>query len=142
MYRHLRQSYTDNVLGKDHPAYPIVQLASRTRIFNIGENPASAPDPSDNPDWMRWNNLGIAYLDQAQYAEAVHAFGEVVKLRPDYADGYTNIGLTNISWEKFGSARSAIETRVETEPRQCSRDLLPRSGGAARRTLRRGNCRL
>ena len=116
MYRHLRQSYTNNVLGKDHPAYPIVQLASRSRILNIGDNPASAPDPSDNPDWMRWNNLGIAYLDQAQYAEAIHAFGEVVKLRPDYADGYTNIGLTDISWEKFGSARSAIETALKLSP--------------------------
>ena len=115
-YRHLRQSYLNNVLGKDHPAYPIVQIASRSRILNIGDNPASAPDPSDNPDWMRWNNLGIAYLDQVQYADAVHAFGEVVKLRPDYADGYTNIGLTNISWEKFGSARAAIDTALKLSP--------------------------
>ena len=65
---------------------------------------------------MRWNNLGIAYLDEAQYAEAIHAFGEVVKLRPDYADSYTNIGLTNISWEKFGSARTAIETALKLSP--------------------------
>ena len=116
MYRHLRQTYTNNVLGKDHPAYPVVQLASRTRTLNIGDNPASAPDPADNPDWMRWNNLGIAYLDQAQYSEAIHAFGEVVKLRPDYADGYTNIGVTDISWEKFGSARTAIETALKIRP--------------------------
>jgi len=115
-YRHLRQSYINNVLGKDHPAYPIVQLASRTRMLNIGENPVTGPDPSDNPDWMRWNNLGIAYLDQQQYDDAVHAFNEVVRLRPDYADGYTNIGLTNISWEKFGSARTALETALKLSP--------------------------
>jgi Flp pilus assembly protein TadD len=115
-YRHLRQSYTNNVLGKDHPAYPIVQLASRSRTLNIGENAVEAPATGDNPDWMRWNNLGIAYLDQAQYAEAVHAFGEVVKLRPDYADGYTNVGLTNISWEKFGSARAAIDQALKLSP--------------------------
>jgi Flp pilus assembly protein TadD len=115
-YRHLRKSYTDNVLGTDHPAYPIVQLASRTRILNIGDNAVEAPDPGDNPEWMRWNNLGIALLDQQQYQEAVHAFNEVVKLRPDYADGYTNIGLTNISWEKFGSARSALETALKLSP--------------------------
>ena len=116
MYRHLRRSYTDNVLGTDHPAYPVVELASRTRSLNIGDNPAAAPDPADNPEWMRWNNLGIAYLDQAQYSEAIHAFGEVVKLRPDYADAYTNIGVTNISWEKFGSARTAIETALKISP--------------------------
>lgn len=82
-YRHLRQSYLNNVPGQDHPLYPVVQLASRTRLLNIGENQASGPDPSDNPDWMRWNNLGISYLDQLQYAEAIRAFGEVVELRPD-----------------------------------------------------------
>jgi Flp pilus assembly protein TadD len=115
-YRHLRQSYLNNVLGKDHPVYPIIQLASRTRILNIGENQPESPDPADNPDWMRWNNLGISYLDQQQYADAVEAFSEVVRLRPDYVDGYTNIGLTNISWEKFGSARSAIETALRMSP--------------------------
>ena len=39
-YRHLRQSYLNNIFGKDHPAYPVVELASRTRTFNIGDNPA------------------------------------------------------------------------------------------------------
>ena len=33
-YRHLRQSYLNNVLGNDHPAYPVVELASRTRTLN------------------------------------------------------------------------------------------------------------
>ena len=56
---------------------------------------------------MRWNNLGIAYLDQQQYSDAVRAFTEVTKLRPDYADAYTNIGLTEIQWEKYDSARGA-----------------------------------
>ena len=99
-YRHLRQTYLNNVLGKDHPAYPVVELAARSRVLNLGENAVVPPLPSDNPDWMRWNNLGIAYLDQLQYAAAVETFNEVVKLRPDYADGYTNIALTNIAWEK------------------------------------------
>ena len=30
-YRHLRQSYLNNIFGQDHPAYPVVELASRTR---------------------------------------------------------------------------------------------------------------
>jgi Tfp pilus assembly protein PilF len=115
-YRHLRQSYLNNIFGKDHPAYPIVELATRSRTLNIGENAATAPDPHDNPDWMRWNNLGISYLDQLQYSEAIHAFAQVVKLRPDYADGYTNIGLTNIEWEKYASARGGLEKALELSP--------------------------
>jgi len=115
-YRHFRQSYLNNVLGKDHPAYPVVEIASRTRVLNLGKNPAMGPDPRDNPDWMRWNNLGIAYFDQFQYADAMRAFGEVVKLRPDYADSYTNIGLTNIAWEKYGSARASLEKALALSP--------------------------
>jgi tetratricopeptide (TPR) repeat protein len=115
-YRHLRQSYLDNIFGKDHPAYPLVEIASRTRTLKIGENKPEPADPNDNQDWMRWNNLGIALLDQFQYAEAVHAFHEVVKLRPDYPDGYTNVGLTNIVWEKYESARGSIRRALALSP--------------------------
>jgi cytochrome c-type biogenesis protein CcmH/NrfG len=116
-YRHLRQSYLDNIFGKgDHPAYPVVEIASRTRTLKIGENSPEMPQPNDNEDWMRWNNLGIALLDQFQYKESVDAFTEVVKLRPDYAEGYTNIGLTEIVWEKYGSARMAISHALKLDP--------------------------
>lgn len=116
-YRHLRQSYLDNIFGKgDHPDYPIVEIASRTRVVNIGENTPEPPDPADNPDWMRWNNLGIALLDQFQYAEAVDAFTHVIKLRYNYVDAYTNVGLTEIVWEKYGSARTAIRRALALDP--------------------------
>jgi tetratricopeptide (TPR) repeat protein len=115
-YRHLRQSYLNNVFGEDHPAYPIVELASKTRTLNFGDNPVTTPEARDNPDWMRWNNLGIAYLDQLQYAEALDAFSHVVKLRPDYEDGFTNIGLTYIEWEKYSSARTSLDKALELSP--------------------------
>jgi tetratricopeptide (TPR) repeat protein/nitrate/TMAO reductase-like tetraheme cytochrome c subunit len=115
-YRHLRQSYLNNIFGKDHPAYPVVEIASRSRVLKIGDNPPEGEDPADNPEWMRWNNLGIALLDQFQYAESVKAFTETVKLRPLYADAYTNIGLTEIAWEKYESARMAIHRALALDP--------------------------
>jgi tetratricopeptide (TPR) repeat protein len=115
-YRHLRQSYLDNVFGKDHPAYPIVELAARTRTMQIGNNGRQPAEPKDNPDWMRWNNLGIALLDQLQFADALDAFEHVVKLRPDYADGYTNLSVTNIAWEKFSAARAGVAKALELSP--------------------------
>ena len=115
-YRHLRQSYLNNVFGSDHPPYPVVELASRARTLNLGDNPPGGALPADNPDWMRWNNLGIAYLDQQQYADAMHAFEQVIKLRPGYADGYTNIGLTYIEWEKYSEARPSLEKAMELTP--------------------------
>jgi tetratricopeptide (TPR) repeat protein len=132
-YRHYRQSYINNVLGEDHPAYPVVELAARSRTLQIGDNSPVPPEPGDNPDWMRWNNLGISYLDDAQYAAAVEAFGEVVRLRPDYADGYTNIALTEIDWEKFGSSRNAVEKALSLSPNNARalyyRALLERRAG-------------
>jgi len=115
-YRHFRQSYLNNVFGPDHPLYPVVELASRTRTLNIGMNQPTSPAPGDNQDWMRWNNVGIGFLDQQQHADAIHAFEQVVKLRPDYDDGYVNIGLTYIDWEKYSAARPALEKALQLHP--------------------------
>jgi len=115
-YRHFRQSYLDNIFGKDHPAYPVVELASRTRVFKLGANPPGGREKMDNADWMRWNNLGIAYLDQLQYADAMHAFEQVLKLRPDYADAYINIALTYLEWEKYAEARPGLEKALQLSP--------------------------
>lgn len=115
-YRHLRQSYLNNVLGADHPAYPVIEIASRSRTLRLGSNHVLPSDPHDNPDWMRWNNLGIAYLDELQYADALHAFEQVVQLRPDYADGYINLGQTNIEWEKYANARSYLDKALSLKP--------------------------
>jgi Flp pilus assembly protein TadD len=115
-YRHLRQSYLNNVLGPRHPDYPVVEIASRTRTLKIGENQPEAPLPADNPDWMRWNNLGIGYLDELQYDDAMHAFEHVTQLRPDYKDGYINLGLNYIEWEKYADARAPLEKALALKP--------------------------
>jgi len=97
------------VLGSDHPAYPVVELMSRTRTFSVGDTPATAPEASDNPDWMRWNNVGIGYLDEQQYEDAAQAFQQTIKLRPDYKDGYINLAVNLIEWEKYDQARAPLE---------------------------------
>jgi Flp pilus assembly protein TadD len=116
-YRHLRQSYLDNVLGKDHPAYPVVEIASRSRTLTIGENSPEAAQPNDNVEWMRWNNLGIGYLDELQYDDAMHAFEQVTRLRPEYKDGYINLGVNFIEWEKYGDARKPLEQALALAPK-------------------------
>src|ERR1035437_3865407 len=115
-YRHLRQSYLNNVFGPDHPLYPVVEVASRTRELTVGSNNPTAPEPADNQDWMRWNNVAIGFLDQQQYSDAMAAFEQVVKLRPDYEDGYVNVGLTYIEWEKYNLARPALEKALQLHP--------------------------
>jgi tetratricopeptide (TPR) repeat protein len=115
-YRHLRQSYLNNIFGKDHPAYPVVEIASQTRQLNLGDNSPVAPQPNENPEWMRWNNLGIGYLDQQQYEDARYAFSQVTRLRPDYKDGFINVGITYIEWEKYSEARASLEQALRLKP--------------------------
>ncbi len=115
-YRHLNQIFTNFIIGDKHPPYPVVEMASRTRTFEIGHNSAGKPDPADNPDWMRWNNFGIALMDQQQYGDAVSAFEEVKKMRPDYADIYTNIGIAYLMWEKYSLAGESIQKALELAP--------------------------
>jgi Tfp pilus assembly protein PilF len=115
-YRHLRQTYLDNIFGADHPAYPVVEIAARSRTLNLGDNLPTPPLPEDNEDWMRWNNLGIGYLDQLQYTDAIQAFAQVTRLRPDYKDGYVNLGLTYIEWEKYDEARMPLEKALALRP--------------------------
>ena len=116
-YRHLRQSYLNSVFGPDHPAYPVVTLASQTRQLQVGRNHPSAQHPSpEQPTWMRWNNAGIALLDQLQYGAAVNAFAHVVRLQPQQTDGYINVALTEIAWEKYASARAALHKALTLHP--------------------------
>jgi len=76
---------------------------------NLGDNSVSPALATDNPDWMRWNNVGIGFLDEQQYPDALHAFEQVVKLAPDYKDGYINIGIAYLAWEKYSEARAPLE---------------------------------
>ena len=115
-YRRFDQHFMDFAMQKQHYPQPIVDMASRTRTFEIGTNPASAPDPADNPVWMRWNNYGIAMLDAQRYAESVSAFQQVAKLRPDYADAYTNIAIASFQWQRYDDSRTNLNKALELQP--------------------------
>ena len=114
-YRRFDQHFVDFGLSKGY-VQPVVVMSSRTRLFSVGENDAAAPDAADNPLWMRWNNYGIGLLDAQQYGEAVNAFEQVTRLRPDYADAYTNVALANFQWERYDAARLELEKALKLAP--------------------------
>ena len=111
-YRRFDQHFIDFgmsiPLGGAHYPQPIVDMVAATRTFTPGHNaalpPPAKPDPTVNPEWMRWNNYGIALLDAQQYAASVAAFERVAQLRPDYADAPTNIAIAYTAWEKYDDA--------------------------------------
>lgn len=108
-YRHFREDYLDFVLGKDHAAYPVVELAAQSETFHLGMNAPPKPLATDNPKWMRWNNFGIALLDQQRLNDAAQAFRQVIRLRPEYKDGYINLALAYIQSGNFAEARIQLE---------------------------------
>jgi tetratricopeptide (TPR) repeat protein len=113
-YRRFDQHFMDFGMGK-HYEMPVVEMAARTRSIALGNNPA-AEDPQDNKVWMRWNNYGIAMLDAQQYAESADAFERVAKLRPDYADAYTNIAIANFQWQRYDASRASLTKALELSP--------------------------
>ena len=118
-YRRFDQHFIDfgmSIPLGQHYTQPIVDMVSQTRTLTLGNNPPTPPAKVDNPDWMRWNNYGIALLDAQQYAAAVYAFERVAKMRPDYADAQTNIGLTYIQWEKYDEALPYLNKSLEIAP--------------------------
>jgi tetratricopeptide (TPR) repeat protein len=115
-YRRFNQKFINFVFGK-HYDMPLVVMASRTRTLMLGENRVVPPDDDDNPEWMRWNNYGIGLLDAQQYGDSVRAFEHVAKLRPDYADAYTNIAIANFSWQRYAAARTSLDKALELAPK-------------------------
>lgn len=115
-YRRFNQHFIDFAMGEQHFPEPIVDVAAQSRTFKMGTNAPVAADPKENPTWMRWNNYGIALLDAQQYQAAVDAFTEVAKLRPEYADAYTNIGIVDVLWEKYDDAKPNIAKALSILP--------------------------
>ncbi len=114
-YRRFNQRFIDYGLGK-HYEMPVAEMAARTRVLNLGLNPAMPPDDQDNKEWMRWNNYGIGLLDAQQYAQSVHAFERVSAIRPDYADAFTNIAIADFQWERYDAARINLGKALKLAP--------------------------
>ena len=144
-YRRFNQHFIDYAItqtGQKEPKpypMPIIDMASETKTLKIGENAPVPPDPTENKEWMRWNNYGITLLDAQQYQASVHAFERVAALRPDYADAFTNMGIVEISWEKYDDAKGNIAkalTLLPGDPRALYyRALVERNAGQTKEAI-------
>jgi tetratricopeptide (TPR) repeat protein len=137
-YRRFDQVFMDFGMAK-HYIEPVVEMASASRVIRVGDNPPTPPTKGENPEWMRWNNYGIGLLDAQQYAASYDAFRHVAKLRPDYADAYTNMAIVDIQWERYDDARPNLAKALELSPQNARalyyRALVERNKGELDKTI-------
>jgi tetratricopeptide (TPR) repeat protein len=115
-YRRFDQHFIDFGMAKQHYEEPLVDMVTASRVIRVGDNGPTPPSEGENKEWMRWNNYGIGLLDAQQYAASYSAFQRVAKLRPDYADAYTNMAIVDIQWERYGDARPNLAKALELSP--------------------------
>ena len=115
-YRRFNQHFIDYAMAAKHYAMPTIEIASETKTIKVGGNTPAPPDASENKEWMRWNNYGIALLDAQQYQASVDAFKKVAALRPDYADAWTNMAVVEIPWERYDDAKEHLAKALEMLP--------------------------
>lgn len=111
-YRKFNRFYSNWVLGKSED-YPIVDMAARSITLRIGKN-RPATTKLDEKDLIRFNNLGIALLDQLMFADARRAFDTTTEIDPNYADGYINQALAS-DWTNFPAMHALLDTALSLD---------------------------
>jgi tetratricopeptide (TPR) repeat protein len=78
-------------------------------------NPAAVP-PLDSTDADEWLKLGNAHASLNQLDEALAAYQTVLKIKPDKAAAYTNIGVVYYQSGKFDDAVAQMTKALEIDP--------------------------
>jgi tetratricopeptide (TPR) repeat protein len=118
-YRRFTRVFSDYALGKSLE-YPIVDMATAEYAMQLGENlpvPANAIPKNAMPDWRRWNNYGIALMDQRQYPLAIDAFIHAAALDDKYrATAQVNQAIGLIELEQYDQAAYLLDSVVKANP--------------------------
>jgi tetratricopeptide (TPR) repeat protein len=92
-------------------------MARTEKMLNIGDNKVEEPNPKAMPDWRRWNNYGIALLDQRQFPGAADAFAKADELDEKYRPfALTNRALALMELDRWAEARKLIDKTLELDP--------------------------
>ncbi len=77
--------------------------------------PHAAAQGSAN-DALRFNTLGVAYMNQQKFAEAQKNFEQALAADPKFAVARLNLGVALISQQKLEAARAALEEATRQLP--------------------------
>lgn len=71
---------------------------------------------ASSPHAAAWFDLGEAALAQSELEQAVEAFEQTIRLKPDHALAYFNLGLTHYKRKDFEAAERAYRRYLEMAP--------------------------
>jgi Flp pilus assembly protein TadD len=132
-YRRFVQEYTNYVLKRQNRklTLPIVQMAeSEVKIVPIspGSSPRRVAAKLTHDDEMRemqarrWNDYGIALLEQAQYGPAADAFHRASELNPADLNPLVSAAVAEMKTERFGLDRNQLSKAAELLDTALKRD--------------------
>jgi len=113
-YRRLNQEYFAYVTGRRNAKFeqPIVTMAgaevSIAPESGAGEGKSNGPSGPCPAEARRWNDYGIALLEQAQYGAAAAAFRRAMQLDPTDANLPVNTAIAEMRTERFGIEREQL----------------------------------
>ena len=115
-YRRFTRVYSDYVIGRPFDL-PVVTMAEAEERVKVGERTRSSVRSGMMPDWWRWNNYGIALLDNKQFPQAADAFDEVIDFKGEYRENaYVNKALALMEMGGWKEARKLIAKSLKANP--------------------------
>jgi len=128
-YRRFTQEYTDYVLTRQKRklTIPIVRMAetetrlvaapetskSRTNAKRAGDRITTSKAVDSEQQARRWNDYGIALLEQAQYGPAAEAFRRSSELNPSDLNPLVSAAVAEMRTERFGLDRTQLAKAAE-----------------------------
>jgi Flp pilus assembly protein TadD len=117
-YRRFTQEYTNYVLKRQGRklTLPIVRMAeNEVKILPMSaKNGAGKKDrTTKDVQARRWNDYGIALLEQAQYGPAAEAFRRSAELNPSDPDPLVSAAIAEMKTERFGLDRNQLAKAAE-----------------------------
>jgi tetratricopeptide (TPR) repeat protein len=96
----------------------VLLLSIRAAIFAAApERAADTIAPDNAVEAARFNNLGVAYMNQQLFEKALHAFEEAGRLDPSMRIAKLNRGIALLNLQRVDDAKAALEAAVKDDPK-------------------------